>query len=105
LIDDIPIGAGLNRNLGNPTAPGEAVEAELDRLIERRSRQKDPEEESALWQASVRQYNARRKAELKAAWCEHHEGQAARLRTVLEELIADHEQQAERYRDQPKGAA
>jgi hypothetical protein len=45
LIDDKPIGATLNRNLGSPTAPGEAVEGELDRLIERRSRQKDPDEE------------------------------------------------------------
>jgi hypothetical protein len=33
LIDDKPIGAPLNRNLGSPVAPGEAVEAELDRLI------------------------------------------------------------------------
>ena len=32
MIDE-PIGAGLNRNLRSPTAPGEAVEAELDRLI------------------------------------------------------------------------
>jgi hypothetical protein len=37
LVDDKPIGVALNRNLGSPTAPGEAVEAELDRLIERRS--------------------------------------------------------------------
>jgi hypothetical protein len=36
VIDDIPIGAPLNRNLGSPVAPGEAVEAELDRLITRR---------------------------------------------------------------------
>jgi hypothetical protein len=36
LIDDKPIGAPLNRNLGSPVAPGEAVEAELDRLITRR---------------------------------------------------------------------
>ena len=50
MIDDIPIGA-VNRNLGSPTAPGEAVESELDRLIERRSRQKDPDEESELWKA------------------------------------------------------
>jgi hypothetical protein len=33
LLDDRAIGTGLKRNLGNPTAPGEAVEAELDRLI------------------------------------------------------------------------
>jgi hypothetical protein len=36
LIDDKPIGAPRNRNLGSPAAPGEAVEAELDRLIARR---------------------------------------------------------------------
>jgi hypothetical protein len=105
LIDDKPIGAALSRNLRSPTAPGEAVEAELGRLIERRSRQKDPDEESELWRESVRACAARREEELRAAWCEHHQGQAARLRTTLEALIADHEQQAERYRDQPKGAA
>jgi hypothetical protein len=53
----------------------------------------------------VRAYTARRREEMRAAWCEHHQGQAARLRVVLAELIADHEQQAERYRDQPEGAA
>ena len=36
MIDDQPIGVALNRNLGSPVAPGEAVEAELDRLITRR---------------------------------------------------------------------
>ena len=36
MIDDEQIGAALNRNLGSPVAPGEAVEAELDRLITRR---------------------------------------------------------------------
>ena len=35
MIDEL-IGAGLNRNLGSPTTPGEAVESELDRLITRR---------------------------------------------------------------------
>ncbi len=36
MIDDRPIGAVLNRNLGRPTVPGEAVESELDRLVTRR---------------------------------------------------------------------
>jgi type II secretory ATPase GspE/PulE/Tfp pilus assembly ATPase PilB-like protein len=103
LVDDKPIGVALNRNLGSPTAPGEAVEAELNRLIERRSRRKDPEEESELWKASVGAYTARKREEMRAAWCEHHQGQAARLRTALEELLANHETQAERYRDKPKG--
>jgi hypothetical protein len=40
---------------------GEAVEAELDRLIERRSRQKDPDEESELWKESVRAYEEKRR--------------------------------------------
>jgi hypothetical protein len=85
----------------------EATDAELARMIERRSRQGevDPDANEELWKESVRAYTARREEELRAAWCEHHQGQAARLRTTLEALIADHEQRAERYRDQPKGAA
>jgi hypothetical protein len=86
-------------------ARGEMVEAEVNRLIEKRAALEDPEAKEELWQQSVRRYNARRQEEMRAAWCEHHQGQAARLRTVLEELIAGHEQQAERYRNQPEGAA
>jgi len=86
----------------------DTVDAELDRLISKRAsqdRRPDPDEREALWRASVRRYNSRRREEMRAAWCEHHQGQAARLRAVLEELVADHEQQAERYRDQTEGAA
>jgi hypothetical protein len=97
LIDDKPIGAVQSRNLGSPVAPGEAVEAELDRLIERRSRQKDPDEESELWRESVRAYATRREEEMRVAWCEHHQEQAARLKAVLECLISRHEAEAERY--------
>jgi hypothetical protein len=87
-------------------ARGELVERELDTMIERRSRQKDPDEESELWKESVRRYNARRREEMRAAWCEHHHGQAARLRAVLEALIARHEDEAAKLMDiQPKGAA
>ena len=85
----------------------ETVDAELDRLISRRASQDrslDPDEREALWQESVRRYNVRRREELRAAWCEHHQEQAARLRVVLEALIARHQEQAERYRDQPEGA-
>ena len=39
----------------------EMVEKELDAMIERRSRQKDPDEESELWQASVRAYEEKRR--------------------------------------------
>ena len=74
----------------------EQVERELDAMIERRARQKDPEEVSELWQESVRRYNARLQEERRAAWCEHHHVQAARLRAVLESLITRHEVEAER---------
>jgi hypothetical protein len=87
-------------------ARGELVERELDTMIERRYRQKDPDEESELWKESVRRYNARRREEMRAAWCEHHHGQAARLRAVLEALIARHEGEAARLEaTEPKGAA
>jgi hypothetical protein len=85
VIDDIPIGAALSRNLGSPTAPGEGVEAELNRLIERRSQQKDPDEESELWRESVRRYNARRREENRLAWCDYFSHLAGSLRTRAEE--------------------
>jgi len=88
-------------------ARGEMVEKELNAMIERRSRkgEVDPDELEPFYMESVRRYNAHRREEMRAAWCEHHQGQAARLRAVLEALIARHEEQAERYRDQPEGSA
>ena len=87
-------------------ARGELVERELDTMLERRSRKKDPDEESELWKESVRRYHARRRGEMRAAWCEHHHEQAARLRAVLESLIASHEEEAAKLMDiEPKGAA
>src|SRR5215212_11133757 len=91
-----PIGAALGRNLGSPTAPGEAVEAELDRLIERRSRQKDPDEESWLWQESVKRYEEERLKVARLAWHAFHCGQAERHRATLQALIEHHESEAAR---------
>ena len=73
---------------------GEIVEADLDRLIERRSRQKDPDEESELWQASVRAYEEKRRQMARLEWHLHHTAQAERLRRTLQDLIAHHESQA-----------
>ena len=96
MIDDKPIGAPLSRNLGSPTAPGEAVEAELNRLIERRARNGavDRDEQEEIWRESVRRYTARRREEMRAAWASYHEGQAERHRRTLQDLIAHHETQA-----------
>ena len=79
-----------------------SVDAELDRLASKRAsqdRRPDPDEREELWQQSVRAYTARRHDEMRAAWCEYHQGQAARHRVVLEALIATHEEQAEKYAD------
>ena len=50
-------------------AHGEMVEAELTRLIEKRSsREMDSDDErEELWKASVRAYTARRREEMRAA--------------------------------------
>jgi hypothetical protein len=63
----------------------EQVDRELDAMIERRSRQKDPDEESELWQESVRRYNARKREEHRLAWCDYFERLAACLRARAEE--------------------
>jgi hypothetical protein len=77
---------------------GELAEKQLDAIIQRRARKGDvdPDAREELWKASVRAYAARKREEMRAAWCEHHRGQAARLRTTLEALIARHEAEAER---------
>ena len=80
-------------------AHGEMVEKQLDAVIQRRAWKGDvdPDEQEELWKASVRAYAARREEEMRAAWCEHHQEQAARLKAVLEGLISRHEAEAERY--------
>jgi hypothetical protein len=46
------------------------VEAELARLLEKRSsREIDADERDELWKASVAAYNARRREENRVAWC------------------------------------
>jgi hypothetical protein len=83
-------------------ARGEMVEKELTAMIERRSRQKDPEEASEAWQESVRRYNVRRREENRLAWCDYFERLSACLRARAEEY--DHRAQM-LMEEQPKGAA
>jgi hypothetical protein len=48
-------------------ARSEGVEAELNRLVEKRSsREIDPDEREELWKESVRAYTARRREEMRA---------------------------------------
>jgi hypothetical protein len=106
LVDDKPIGVALSQNLGGPVARGEAVEVELNRLIERRSCQKDPDEASELWRESVRAYEQKRRQMARLQWHAFHCGQAARHKATLQALVEHHEQQAAKLMgDQLKGAA
>jgi len=69
------------------------VEAELNRLIEKRcSREIDAEERDELWKASVAAYNARRREENRLAWCDYFGRIAASLHSRAEEY--DHRAQA-----------
>jgi len=82
------------------------VEKELDAMIERRSRQKDPQEDSDLWQESAKAYEEKRRQMARLEWHVHHTAQAERLRRTLEALASHHEEQAARLMDvRPKGAA
>ena len=96
MIEDRRIGTALSRNLGSAIAPGEAVEHELDQFIERRSREKDPDEESALWQESVKRYEEERRRIARLEWHRFHCGQAERHRATLQALIELHESEAAR---------
>ena len=67
-------------------AHGRMVEAELNRLIEKRSsREPDPDEREELWKESVRRYNARRREENRLAWCDYFSHLAGALRARAEE--------------------
>jgi hypothetical protein len=86
---------------------GERAEAELSRMIERRSRQKDPEEASEAWQESERRHEEQRRLQARYEWHLYHTAQAERVRRTLKVLVSHHEQQAAMLMetDQPKGAA
>jgi hypothetical protein len=83
---------------------GARAEAELSRMIERRSRQKDSEEASETWQESERRHEEQRRLQARYEWHLHHTAQAERLRRTLEALANHHEEQAAKLTDvRPKG--
>ena len=83
-------------------ARGEMVESKLDAFIarsdEERRRTQGERDREALWEASVRAYQARCGEDRRLARLEYHEGQARRLSSTLEALVAYHEAEAEKYR-------
>ena len=80
---------------------GEMVEAELDRMIEKRARKEpnlDAQEE--LWKSSVRTYHSRQRKEIAAAWFAHFCRMAENHRTIAQ----DYELRAERLCEEGSSA-
>lgn len=80
--------------MGNPAREAEkteALEAEIDRIIERRARERDDANVSEeLWKASARVHNDRRRKENGAAWYDFHMS----MREVHSRLAGEHEAKA-----------
>jgi len=69
----------------------EAVEEDLNRLIERRAREADDANRVAeAWAESARRYNLRAAAERRQAWIRFH----ADMSVVHSRIAAEHEQKA-----------
>ena len=90
-------------------ARADTVDRDLDRLLSTRASEDttpDPTVLEASYVESVRRFNARVRAENRAAWSEYHRDAAARHRAVLESLIARHEREAEKLKtsDERKSA-
>ena len=77
-------------------AKAEAVESELDRIIERRAREeRDSAPVEEAWRDSTRRHSEQRREELGAAWRAHH----LRMREVHARLAEEHEARALRLLD------
>jgi len=75
-------------------ARGEAVEKMLDSMIERRSRQQDPDEGSELWRQCVPRHNVLRSELWRASWQKgYHLASVERLRAVLASLVEHYERE------------
>ncbi len=77
-------------------ARGEATEAELTRLIEKRARDGDPEAAEMLWKASVRRHHEAIRRRNRALWfayycnqADAHEALAASYRDRAEKLCEE----------------
>jgi hypothetical protein len=74
-------------------AHSEAVESDLERLIERRASkgEVDPDTAEALWQISVRRYHERGEAEMRQRWVDFHRD----MHRLHSNLADEHAQKAE----------
>jgi hypothetical protein len=80
-------------------ARSEAVEADMERLIERHSRRKAPDEESKPWNELVRRYNERRREVNRLARCDYF----SRLVGSLGARAEEYDQRAALLEDRGEG--
>jgi len=89
------------RFISRDISKGEAIDADLDRLIERRDKIRRITEGERLgeelWRESARKAEVARKERIRLECAEFHRAQARRHKTVLASLVERHEQEAERY--------
>ena len=77
-----------------------AAEAQLDRLVEDRAREREQANyEAAAWRESVRKYNFARLRERRLEWIAYHRRQAA----LFEGLAAEHRAAMGRLIDEAAG--
>lgn len=89
---------GEAREVGDAVdaARAEALEAELDRIIEKRARErKDANRVEELWNESVNKVDERRRGEMRALWYGYHMDQAERIERTAARLAAGHRARAE----------
>ncbi|MDQ3506928.1 MAG: hypothetical protein M3494_02765 [Actinomycetota bacterium] len=74
----------------------EAIEGGIDRIIERRAREReDANRVEELWKESVRKAGGQRCEENRALWHSYHMDQAERIERVASEIAAGHRAKAE----------
>lgn len=85
--------------MGSPVrdvAKAEAIESEIDRIIERRARERnDANRVEELWRESVRKVNGQRREENRVLWHDYHMDQAERIERLASEIAAGHRAKAE----------
>ncbi len=87
-------------------AVAERGEKELDRLIERQAQRSGADEANgveAMWRASERAHERKRREERRLAWYCFHLDQAERHRRTMTALVEKHEAAAARLLEEPGG--
>lgn len=74
----------------------EAIESELDRIIEKRAAErKDAKHVEDVWRESARVHEERLREENRAVWYGYHMDQAERIERVASQIAATHRERAE----------